>query len=126
MHGAGRGVDRRGEPDAHADHARGVDAGVGEHVGGQPLRQIEARERVLVDVAGLRAVGHDLAAQVADRGADVAVPEVEPDGEGGVGRERDLQRRAADRAALVRRAVGLLLDHPRALELGQHGGDRRA
>ena len=120
------GVDRRREPDAHADHARGVDAGLGEHVGGQPLRDVEARDRVLVDLAGLRAVGHDLAAEVADRGADVAVAEVEPDREGRVGRERDLQRRAADRPALVGGAVGLLLDHPGALELGEHRGDRRA
>ena len=125
MDGGGRGVDRRGEARADADHARVVDAGLGQHVDGQALREVEAGERVLVDRAGLRALGHDPAAEIAYRGADMMVPEIQPHGEGRIGRERDLQRRAADHAALIGRAVGLLLDHAGALELGQDGRDRR-
>ena len=70
-------------------------------------------------------VGHDPAGEIADRGAQVPMAELQADGERGVGGERDLQRRAALGAPFVG-VLGLLLDDPGVLELGQQRRDRGA
>ena len=89
-------------PDADADHARDVDARLGEHVGGEPLREVEAGERVLVD----RRLGSERSARILPPRSQTAArtwrcPKSSPTANAAIGRERDLQRRAADHAALV-------------------------
>ena len=117
-----RRSDGGGEPDADADDPSAVGLRVGERVLDELLREIESRSRRFVD-ALLPAAGEDLTREIADRGADVPVTEVESDRERRAWRERDVQRRTAHRAWRIRRTVGLLLDDPSVLELGQERSD---
>ena len=117
---------RAGQPEAGADHARALDAGLGERLADQVERHVEALVRRVVDVHRRRALGEDVRRQVADGHAHVAVAEV--DAERGAGRrvERQQDRRAAALLA-VRRALLLALDdEPVGLQVGDEARDRRA
>ena len=110
------GIDRRGHAHADAEHARRVHARLAQHALNELAGEVEARLRRVVDRGARPVLGHRAAGEVAERGADVLVAEVEADRERGAGRERDAQRRAPHRPPVAVRLRALLHD-ARGLQL---------
>ena len=103
-----------------------IGLGAGQQPAHELVGEVEAGGRRAVHLGLGPVIGDELSREVAERRADVLVAEVEADRERRPRREPDLERRPPCRPrALALRSRGLLED-ARALELVEHGRDRRA
>ena len=120
-------VHRPGQAHPGADDLVAAGARSGERLDDEAGGTRDRLRRGEVGVELLVALGEDRVREVGDGDAQVALAEVQPEGDAGAAVQRDEHGRTADRSAGPRRLAVLRLDRePLALQLGDDGRHRRA